>query len=248
MTPEVGAVFFDSGGTLTFPTAEGWWPKPRFEELVAAAGLPAPEEDAARRTLAEGSAHLAQHLLLADLEQELDVYVGFYRIVLRRLFGSAPDDLVDSLAAAAVYDLDQEAYPDVVPTLDRLHAAGIATGVVSNAGPSLELRYRDMGLRDRFDPFVLSAMVGMEKPAPGIYLHALDETGRAAAEVAFVDDVPANVEASTRLGMRSFLIDRDGGAATGPDLVTVPDLEEMLTALGIGDLDPQVDEPRRRRA
>lgn len=225
MTALVRAVFFDSGDTLTYPTRGTWWPKPRFEELVAAVGFPVPDEEAAGLALAAGYEHLDGQRFPAGLNEEEEAYVGFYHIVLRRLFGSAPADLVGELAVAAVHDLDQAPFPDVEPTLDLLKAAGIATGIVSNAGPSLELRYRDMGLRHRFDPFVLSALAGVEKPDPGIYHLALAESGREAGEVAFVDDVPANVEAANRIGMEGILIDRRGGE--------VADLGDVLAVLGL---------------
>lgn len=230
MTRELGAVFFDSGGTLTRPTRGSWWPKPRFEELVAAAGFPVAAEEDACGALAEGVEHLDRNRFPRDLDEELEAYVGFYRIVLRRLYGSAPSALVSQLASSAVYDLDQAPYPDVEPALDRLLAAGLAVGLVSNAGPSLQLRYRDMGLSHRFDPFVVSALVGVEKPSPGIYHHALELAGRVAGEVAFVDDVPANIESAARIGMRAILLERDGGGAGGG----MPDLAAVLSRLGVG--------------
>lgn len=225
MIAEVKAVFFDSGGTLTHPTRGTWWPKPRFHELLEAAGFPSPEREAAETALVEGSEYLADHPA-PDLESELATYTEFYRIVLGRLFEEAPAVLVGRLATAAVYDLDQQPYPDVVPCVTRLTEAGVATAIVSNAGPSLELRYRDMGIREHFDPFVLSDVVGIAKPSAGIYRLALDRSGCEAGEVAFVDDVPANVEAANSMGMRGILIERDGGA--------VADLEDVLEVLGIG--------------
>jgi len=228
MIADIKAVFFDSGGTLTYPTRGTWWPKPRFGELLEAARFPPPDRRPAEAALAEGSEYLARHPA-PDLESELATYAEFYRIVLGHLFGSAPAELVGRLAEAAVYDLDQQPYPDVVPCVKRLSEAGVATGIVSNAGPSLQLRYRDMGIRDDFDPFVLSDVVGMRKPSAGIYHLALDRSGYEASEVAFVDDVPANVEAAASVGMRGILIERDGGA--------VADLEDLLELLGIGPQD-----------
>ena len=224
MIAGVKAVFFDSGGTLTYPTRGTWWPKPRFRELLEGAGFSWPER-AAEAALAEGSEYLASHPA-PDLDSELATYTEFYRIVLGRLFGRAPADLVGRLATAAVYDLDQQPYPDVIPCVNRLSEASVATAIVSNAGPSLELRYRDMGIREHFDPFVLSDVVGIRKPSAGIYRLALDRSGCEAGEVVFVDDIPANVEAADDVGMRGVLIERDGGA--------VADLEGLLELLGIG--------------
>lgn len=106
-----------------------------------------------------------------------------------------------------------------------LREHGLRTGLVSNAGPSLDLRYQDMGLRDKFDPFTLSALVGVEKPKPGIYRHALELAGLHAEEVVFVDDVLVNVESAIDLGMQGYLIDRGASATPSPN--TVRSLEEL---------------------
>lgn len=211
------AVLFDSGGTLARPLA-GTWPKPRFRELVAAAGLPVPDDARLRAALAAGS----MPPVITTLDAELAAYAGYYRTVLGELFGAArepgqdprdpfPAALPGQLAEASVFDLDQEPYEDTLPALRRLAAAGVRLAVVSNAAPSLELRHRDMGLRDFFDPFLISSVAGSAKPDPGIYQLALAAVSLPPQQVLFVDDVPGNVRAATALGMRGYLVDREQG-------------------------------------
>ncbi|NED96729.1 HAD-IA family hydrolase [Phytoactinopolyspora alkaliphila] len=234
------AVFFDSGGTLATPTHASWWPKPRFAELVTAAGLSTPaDDDASRAALAAGTAYLAERWRVTTLEEEHGVYVGFYDVVLRRLYGVAPAELLRALADAAVYELDQEPYADTMLVLDGLAEAGVRLGVITNAGPSIELRHRDMGLRDYFEPFVISAVVGHEKPGARIYQIALEQASLAPSDVAFVDDVAENVRTALDLGMQAFLIDRTGHAAGdqpggGHSLPTMTALDELLSMI-IGD-------------
>jgi putative hydrolase of the HAD superfamily len=225
------AVFFDSGGTLARPLGEDWWPKPRFAELIAASGRPVAGADQTRAALGAGMEYLANHQAIATIADEVDVYVAFYRIVLRALYDHAQDDLCRALAQAAVFDLDQEPYEDTRPVLRSLADAGVAMGIVSNAGPSLELRYRDMGLRDFFDPFVISAVVKSEKPATRIYEIALERAAFEPGDVVFVDDVAANVHTAAGLGMRAYLIDRDGGAGDG-ELPTLSDLRRLPMIIG----------------
>ncbi len=203
-------MFFDSGGTLARPLGDDWWPKPRFAELIEASGRLLPGADQIRSAHDAGAGHLASHQAIPTVDDEVGVYVGFYRIVLAVLYDDAPEDLVYSLAEAAVYELDQEPYDDTRAVLRTLAASGVRMGIVSNAGPSLELRYRDMGLRQLFDPFVISAVVGSEKPGQEIYEIALERAALDPADVVFVDDVTANVAAAAALGMRAYLIDRDG--------------------------------------
>jgi epoxide hydrolase-like predicted phosphatase len=56
-----------------------------------------------------------------------------------------------------------------------------------------------------FDAYINSAEVGMRKPTPAIYHHALERLGVQAAEAVFIDDLPRNVEAASALGLSTIL-------------------------------------------
>ena len=61
-----------------------------------------------------------------------------------------------------------------------------------------------------FDVIVDSSAVGMRKPNPAIYLHALDELGGVPAERAvFLDDSPSNVAGAEAVGMHAVLVEAD---------------------------------------
>jgi epoxide hydrolase-like predicted phosphatase len=77
-------------------------------------------------------------------------------------------------------------------------AAGLATCLVSNS-------WGDHYLRDGwdayFDQIVISGEVGMRKPEPRIFHHALGLVGLEAEECVFIDDIEANIEAARALGL-----------------------------------------------
>lgn len=79
------------------------------------------------------------------------------------------------------------------------------TGLISNAWSGL----RDYLVRNRiadvFDSLIISAEVGVAKPEAKIYLLALDQVRVKAGEAVFVDDVPANIEAAEKAGMKGIL-------------------------------------------
>ncbi|MHB8055718.1 MAG: HAD family hydrolase, partial [Candidatus Aminicenantales bacterium] len=56
-----------------------------------------------------------------------------------------------------------------------------------------------------FDEYVLSFDVGAAKPQPEIYYEALRAGGAAPGRTVFIDDLPANVDAAARLGMKGIL-------------------------------------------
>lgn len=79
------------------------------------------------------------------------------------------------------------------------------TGVISNAWPDLRAYITENKFEDAFDSLTISAEVGVMKPQPKIYQLALEQAKVRANEAAFVDDMPANVEAANALGMRGVL-------------------------------------------
>ncbi|GAA3759746.1 putative hydrolase of the HAD superfamily [Spinactinospora alkalitolerans] len=58
---------------------------------------------------------------------------------------------------------------------------------------------------DTFDAVVISGEVGMRKPEPEIFAHALELVGLRAEECVFIDDIDHNVSAAVELGMVGIL-------------------------------------------
>jgi putative hydrolase of the HAD superfamily len=90
---------------------------------------------------------------------------------------------------------------DFIRSLRRDHK----TGLMSNGWPDL----RDYVVRNRFDDafdeILISAEVGLMKPAAAIYRLALEQVQAAPEETAFVDDTAANVAAANAMGMHGIL-------------------------------------------
>lgn len=91
--------------------------------------------------------------------------------------------------------------PRMIDAVHTLRKAGVRTALVSNSWSD---HYPDEVLAP-FDLALISGRLGMRKPEPEIYLHALRELGAQPAECCFVDDFEANVATADRLGMRTIL-------------------------------------------
>ncbi|MHB8055293.1 MAG: HAD-IA family hydrolase, partial [Candidatus Aminicenantales bacterium] len=72
-----------------------------------------------------------------------------------------------------------------------------------------------------FDEYVLSFDVGAAKPQPEIYYEALRAGGAAPGRTVFIDDLPANVDAAARLGIKGILFEESD------------DLSARLRTLGV---------------
>jgi glucose-1-phosphatase len=70
-----------------------------------------------------------------------------------------------------------------------------------------ERNSQDLGVTSLFEVAISSHQIGRCKPDPEIYLIALDRLGVSPEAVVFFDDVPANVDAASALGIRAFQVD-----------------------------------------
>ena len=105
-------------------------------------------------------------------------------------------------------------YDDVRPCLARLRAAGLAVGLISNTTRDLDEMIAAFDLGGLVDGTVTSAQVGVFKPAPAIFVAALERLGAAAAETVMVGDSwRDDVEGALAAGLAgAVLLDRAGRA------------------------------------
>jgi epoxide hydrolase-like predicted phosphatase len=109
----------------------------------------------------------------------------------------ASDGLLARMFAGTVLDAA------MLAMFRRLHSAGVPTGLLSNSWGGND--YPRELFPGMFDAVVISAEVGMRKPEPQIYLHALQLLGLDPAECVFIDDIKANVTAAEDLGFAGVL-------------------------------------------
>ncbi len=125
-------------------------------------------------------------------------------------------------------------FPGVGRLLDRLRADHHTLVLVSNTHSTALVE----GLLDRYDlgaPFaaaVLSVELGVRKPHPRIYEHALATVDAPAAGTIFVGDTyDADFEGPRAVGMDAFHLGSDARVPADRQLTSVLDLEAHLAAL-----------------
>jgi HAD superfamily hydrolase (TIGR01549 family) len=116
--------------------------------------------------------------------------------------------------------------PNVADTLRALRAADVRLGIICDVGmtPSTALRrvLDGFGVLDLFDHHAFSDDVGVYKPDPSIFAHALEGLGGSPATSAHVGDLRrTDVAGANRAGWTSVryagLFDDDGGDDPDPD-------------------------------
>lgn len=159
--------------------------------------------------LPERSRHV--QLSLMPAREQRAFWVDFWAEGFRQLGVSESDALgfANELLDPANGGDFQQVYEDVVPALDALQARGKRLGVISNFSPNCEPLLRRLGLAQYFDFFVVSGIIGIEKPDPRIFEAAIQASGRAVSELVYVgDSVFHDVEGAQSAGMDAILLDR----------------------------------------
>lgn len=104
----------------------------------------------------------------------------------------------------------------VTETLLELHGRGIAMGLITNNvkefSESANGGWRTLVPMEAISVVVDSSAVGMRKPDPAIYRHALASLGVDATRAVFLDDMPTNVDAAVAIGMHGIVVDEPGSA------------------------------------
>ena len=95
--------------------------------------------------------------------------------------------------------------PAVLSLVDRLRETR-ATGLLSDNSAVLQeaLTHELSEVGAHFAPVLFSCGLGSCKPEPGLFRAALARAGRAPDQVLFIDDVQANIDAATRLGIAAL--------------------------------------------
>ena len=128
-------------------------------------------------------------------------------------------------------------FPDALPLLAALHAAGKRLVLITNGLQETHIeRIALLGLGEHFDHTLISDAVGMAKPDPRIFHHALQLAGCAPHEAAMVGDNPVNdIAGAQAVGIPAFwfnpharLLPPDVPAPTGGEIRTLSELHSLL--------------------
>jgi len=128
-------------------------------------------------------------------------------------------------------------FPDALPLLTALRAAGKRLVLITNGMQSTHVaRIAHLGLEAYFDHTLISDAVGMAKPDPRIFRHALDLAGCAPHEAAMVGDNPINdIAGAQAAGITAFWFNPhahplppDVPVPTGGEVRSLSELHSLL--------------------
>jgi putative hydrolase of the HAD superfamily len=167
-----------------------------------------------------------------ELDHDEEVWVAFTEAIVRGMGGDAESayECAVEMTRRWEHSANFELFEDALPVLADLRRRRLKLGLVSNTGRDLD----EFVSHHRLDVDVaLSSRVhGKTKPDPTIFRAVLERLGVEPEEAAMVGDSPDDdVEGALALGMRAFLVDREGRFPEWEGRLT--DLRELPAALGL---------------
>jgi putative hydrolase of the HAD superfamily len=227
---QIRAVFLDAGDTLlrAEPPVESV-----YCEAFARHGVAVDEE------CVHAAAHATWRDVAAARERGEERWggaggeAGFWRRFVGTVFsrvggGALPEPLLAELVAHFGEERHWALDPEALPVLAALRAAGLRLAIVSNWDSSLPPLLERLGLAAAVDAVVVSALVGVSKPARGIFDEAVRQAGVAHAEALHVgDSLTDDYHGARDAGLSALLLDRRGRAREGVEAIS--SLGEILS-------------------
>jgi len=220
------AVVFDVDFTLAKPGPdlgpEG------YRRLGARFGLdlvPSRYEDARRDAIATLKRH-------PELDHDEEVWILFTERIIQGM-GGFGDTYRCAVEMTRAWERAEhfELFDDVLPVLDELRGYGLKLALLSNTGRDLDEFVAHHGIE--VDAILTSRLHGKTKPHETIFRALLERLDVGAERAVMVGDDPHDDFAGARaVGMRAWLVDRDGRFPDHYDRLT--DLRALPAALGLG--------------
>jgi len=182
-------VIFDYGGVISLPQAAA-----DLDVIADLAGVGRDSEPFWRAYYAHRD----------DLDRGSAGVAAYWRAIADDVGASWDDARVNELWAADFRSW-LSINPGTIEVLADLKAGRTRMALLSNAGPDFGSYLRRGRVADFFAACYVSGELGLIKPQPEIYRHALDGLGVSAAEAVFIDDREANVRGAQALGIGGHL-------------------------------------------
>ena len=168
-------------------------------------------------------------------EEQVGLALRYQHTVLSEAGVNAPGELLFKIVQR-MHQLYQGItfvlFDDVLSTLKTLKERRLILGLITNATKDMVATYRKLGLEPYLEFVVTSQEAGANKPAPPIFLAALEKGGVEAAEAVHVgDQYELDVVGARGVGINPVLIDRYDVApevSDCPRIRTLPELAQYL--------------------
>ena len=228
-------IFLDAGYTLIYPKAYSWfYPVNFFKFCDKTIFLEVEASDEYKKLYAKGYKYLDDNHQLKDENDEYDVFLDFYKMVLLPFSELKFDEeKIKEITKSIVFTYDKfNLYDDVKFMLEKWKSDGFKLGIISDTFPSLANAFKYLQIYDYFDVFVMSCDHGIWKPHEKMYLSAMEPLNAKGEESIFVDDFAVNLKGAAKFSINPVQIIRKGYPFTTPvseqELEIYPKFENLI--------------------
>lgn len=228
----IKAILFDSGRVLNRPKTGNWFISPNFYQYVSEDTIKKLNQENVNRAFRKAYDYICSQHKITTREEEYKHFYQFYSIIRKEL----PDLSLDRKKVAEitkdiVYNDDKYVFYDdvyeIIPKLEKKYDLGI----ISDAWPSLINVYEKANLHGYFKVFVISTLIGVEKPNPKMYTIALDALKIKPHEALFIDDRPSNCQGAQALGIPAMVLSRNEENMLHHDFPVISGLQALASIL-----------------
>jgi len=161
-------------------------------------------------------------------EEQAQVFARYPQTMLARAGLSAPDDLSRKVLELVFKQFEKVTFvlfDDALPILRELKQKKFTLGLLTNIAEDMGAVCRRLGVDAYIDFTVTSEEVGANKPAPPIFLAALQKAGVDASEAVHVgDQYKLDVLGARGVGIAAVLLDRND---THPEVKDCPKIRSL---------------------
>lgn len=178
------------------------------------AGVSAPDPE----TLVASLNEIVEQARIEDPEHRRDISLAAHREIFTRLLA----DVTEEPLTTALYDTITASwvlYDDSLPVLRALRDQGVRTAILSNIAVDIDSLLEQLGLTGEVDAVITSSEIGVVKPNPAAFLHAIDALALDPTTVLMVGDNAIDDGGAAKVGIRTLVLPRTSGPVHGLALV-----------------------------
>lgn len=247
-------IFFDIGYTLLQMNTGDWRATEKFYEYVPRKYLASLPPEQVKRAFDAGYAVQNQRRFrfVRTEEEEFEMNVEIYKTICDGLSvvdglaicdGNAicdgiavsdgsrelrlGDDAVREIAYDRTYNMDNYLFYEGLTEVFGSLRESYRIGIISDTWPTADRVLKKAGIYHMINSFTYSCYLGVTKPDPLMYTHALSDIGLRGDETVFIDDFPANLTGAGQHGITPILIltkEKKGSS----DFIEIEKLTELL--------------------
>ena len=227
----IKGVFLDVGWTLCRPATGSWVIPIKALTYTGWDVFNSIDGEKRKEAFQTCMAYMDENHLIFTEEEELKQFRVYYRMLAEMLPElSWSDDQIEAIAQDKVFNMENYIpFEDTKDTVREL-SKRFSLGVISDTWPSIRRILEYLGVYEFFDSYTYSCNLGVTKPDPKMYNHAIKALGIAPENTLFVDDFIDNLHGARRAGIQPVMI------TVRPDVTHETEYPKISAISGLFDL------------